>query len=228
MKEVNDYFLQLQQEISSLLQQMDGHTFTTTNWDYFAGGGGQTRVLRDGFIFRDVTVNARSITGKIPATTTQVLPFSQNKFYSSGIDVLVKPIDVLAPMIYCHFHYVELHNRFGDIQDAWFTACIALNATEPMPEASACIYRFLESALNVLDASVKQMPQPASAMFFLGGLNVELRRDFAKNFSCIKALGQITTEVYVPILEDYLDSTQAHKRVVLESQRQAKLEVLEV
>jgi coproporphyrinogen III oxidase len=214
MKETHQYFRQLQQEISDVIQQFEGQNLSISDWDYFAGGGGQTRMLRNGLNFKEATINSRAITGKIPITQ-KAMPVLQTTFFSTGIDVLIKPNQVFAPRLYCHFHYVQLTNSFHEIQDSWFTTHIAVQSNCPRAEDTNHIRQLLEQTSVPLKNYTPAAPLLGHSvpMFSLGGLEMDLRNDFETDFKCIKALGQIILPMYLPILEHRLDIPNSVSRV---------------
>jgi coproporphyrinogen III oxidase len=213
MKEVHQYFRQLQQEISDVVQQFEVQNFSISDWDYFAGGGGQTRMLRNGLYFKEATINSRAITGKIPVSKP-ISPVLQTTYISTGIDVVIKPNHVFAPSLSCHLHHVQLSNNSNKIQDSWFTAHVAILSNCPRTEDTTHIRQLLEQtpvpATNYTPA--KPLFGHLIPMFSLGGLETELRNDFTTDFNCIKALGQLILPMYIPILEQRLDTLNTGSR----------------
>jgi coproporphyrinogen III oxidase len=57
VQRVKQFLLNLQDEICQQLSTIDGTEFVEDNWQREAGGGGRSRVLRNGGIFEQAGVN---------------------------------------------------------------------------------------------------------------------------------------------------------------------------
>jgi coproporphyrinogen III oxidase len=73
--DVKSFLLSLQDDICQQLSALDGTAFVEDNWQRDAGGGGRSRVLRDGAIFEQAGVNFSHVTGSaLPASATAHRP----------------------------------------------------------------------------------------------------------------------------------------------------------
>lgn len=73
--DVKSFLLSLQDDICQQLSALDGTAFVEDNWQRDAGGGGRSRVLRDGAIFEQAGVNFSHVTGSaMPASATAHRP----------------------------------------------------------------------------------------------------------------------------------------------------------
>ena len=70
------YLHSLQDSITSALERMDsGGTFRRDTWQRPEGGGGESRVLREGRVFEQAGVNFSHVTGgRLPASATAQRP----------------------------------------------------------------------------------------------------------------------------------------------------------
>ena len=73
--QVKAFLLGLQDEICRQLAQLDGGAFIEDSWQRYAGGGGRSRVLRDGAVFEQAGVNFSHVHGDaMPASATAHRP----------------------------------------------------------------------------------------------------------------------------------------------------------
>jgi coproporphyrinogen III oxidase len=72
---VKTFLLQLQDEICRKLAAADGGEFQEDNWQREVGGGGRSRVLRNGGIFEQAGVNFSHVHGDaMPASANSHRP----------------------------------------------------------------------------------------------------------------------------------------------------------
>ncbi|MFM8566880.1 MAG: coproporphyrinogen III oxidase, partial [Gemmatimonadota bacterium] len=57
---------QLQDEITTFFERLDGRHFSEAAWDRQGGGGGRSRLLSDGAIFEKAGVNRALVEGILP------------------------------------------------------------------------------------------------------------------------------------------------------------------
>ena len=66
-QEIVDFFRQLQSEICSGLEELDGKSkFSSDNWERDGGGGGLSRVIQDGDLIEKGGVNFSEVYGTLP------------------------------------------------------------------------------------------------------------------------------------------------------------------
>ena len=78
---------QLQDEICQVLQQLDEvGRFQEDAWERVEGGGGRSRVLRDGKVFEQGGVNFSEVWGSHlpPSVVTQCSEAAGHNFYATG------------------------------------------------------------------------------------------------------------------------------------------------
>ncbi|MGL4718937.1 MAG: coproporphyrinogen III oxidase, partial [Kluyvera intermedia] len=63
VQQIKAFLLKLQDDICQQLAQVDGGVFIEDNWQREAGGGGRSRVLRDGAVFEQAGVNFSHVHG---------------------------------------------------------------------------------------------------------------------------------------------------------------------
>ena len=63
VEQIKAFLLKLQDDICQQLADVDGSVFIEDSWQREAGGGGRSRVLRDGAIFEQAGVNFSHVHG---------------------------------------------------------------------------------------------------------------------------------------------------------------------
>lgn len=119
---VSDWFRLLQDDICDQLSRCDGQAkFKEDLWERSGGGGGRTRVIRNGDIFEKGGVNFSEVHGDVtPALQTQ-LKTTATSFYATGVSIVIHPNHPLVPIIHMNVRYFELNNGV-----AWFGGGIDL------------------------------------------------------------------------------------------------------
>ena len=96
---VKEFLLHLQDEICQKLAAVDGGEFQEDNWQREAGGGGRSRVLRNGSIFEQAGVNFSHVHGDaMPASATAHRPeLAGRSFEAMGVSLVVHPLNPFVP-----------------------------------------------------------------------------------------------------------------------------------
>jgi len=115
------YILQLQDTITSKLEQLDGKaTFQEDNWKRPEGGGGRTRVIENGAIFEKGGVNTSQVHGELPPAMQQYFGVKDANFFACGLSLVLHPKSPMVPTVHANWRYFEMYNAQGEIVDQWF------------------------------------------------------------------------------------------------------------
>ena len=84
---VLEYLEDLQNSICNELSNLDGKEFREDQWQREEGGGGRSRVLRNGKVFEQAGVNYSRVNGKqLPKAATDQRPeLSGSRFEAAGV-----------------------------------------------------------------------------------------------------------------------------------------------
>ena len=99
-EEVREFFRNLQDQICSALENTDGKSlFTEDTWTHDNGGGGRTRILRQGAIFEQAGVNFSHVKGDgLPTAATVHRPtLAGSKYEAMGISLVIHPLNPYVP-----------------------------------------------------------------------------------------------------------------------------------
>ena len=107
VQRVKQFLLNLQDEICQQLSTIDGTEFVEDNWQRAAGGGGRSRVLRNGGIFEQAGVNFSHVHGDaMPASATAHRPeLAGRSFEAMGVSLVVHPQNPYIPTSHANVRF---------------------------------------------------------------------------------------------------------------------------
>lgn len=107
---VSNFMRQLQDSIAEGLEKIDGvGKFQEDSWERPEGGGGRSRVLRDGSIFEQAGVNFSEVWGDHlpPSILTQRPEAAGHRFYATGTSMVLHPRNPYVPTVHLNYRYFE-------------------------------------------------------------------------------------------------------------------------
>jgi coproporphyrinogen III oxidase len=117
-EQVSGWLKSLQDTICSALEDADGLAkFEEENWKREEGGGGRTRIIREGNVIEKGGVLFSAVQGKAPdflfaeqqhsqATRVDSNPVPQ--FYATGVSIVIHPKNPMVPIIHMNIRYFEM------------------------------------------------------------------------------------------------------------------------
>ena len=105
---IRDYLLGLQAQICQTLENVDSRArFITDEWQRQEGGGGTSRVLRDGAVFEKAGVNFSEVHGKaMPASATAHRPaLAGRAFRALGVSLVIHPDNPFVPTSHANVRF---------------------------------------------------------------------------------------------------------------------------
>lgn len=116
-----NYILQLQDQITSRLEEIDGLAkFQEDLWERKEGGGGRTRVIENGAVFEKGGVNISAVHGKLPDSMQAYFGVKDANFFACGLSLVLHPKNPMVPTVHANWRYFEMYNQEGEIVDSWF------------------------------------------------------------------------------------------------------------
>ncbi|PHJ64359.1 coproporphyrinogen III oxidase [Nostoc linckia z18] len=140
---VSQLMRQLQDEICQGLQLLDGvANFQEDAWKRPEGGGGRSRVIRDGGIFEQGGVNFSEVWGSHlpPSILAQRPEANGHQFYATGTSMVLHPRNPYVPTVHLNYRYFEA----GPVW--WFGGGIDLTPYYPFVEDVAHFHLTLKQA----------------------------------------------------------------------------------
>jgi len=138
---VSGFMQQLQTEITQGLTDLDGvGKFQEDCWERTEGGGGRSRVMREGRIFEQAGVNFSEVWGDHlpPSILTQRPEAAGHRFYATGTSLVLHPRNPYVPTIHLNFRYFEA----GPVW--WFGGGVDLTPYYPFAEDAAYFHQTLK------------------------------------------------------------------------------------
>lgn len=211
---VKQFLLRLQDQICQQLSDLDGTAFVEDNWQREAGGGGRSRVLRDGGVFEQAGVNFSHVYGDaLPASATAHRPeLVGRRFEAMGVSLVVHPRNPFIPTSHANVRFFiatrpdadpvwwfgggfDLTPYYGFEEDAvhWHRTARDLCA----PFGDELYPRYKKWCDDYFYLKHRQEPRGIGGLFF-DDLNSP---DFERCFAFIQAVGQGYLDAYLPIIE---------------------------
>jgi coproporphyrinogen III oxidase len=119
---VKAYLLGLQETICEALAQEDGiGTFKEDKWDREEGGGGRSRVMRDGAFIEQGGVNFSHVYGtQMPASATAARPeLAGRSFQAMGVSLVIHPKNPYVPTSHANVRFF-IAQKEGEAPIWWF------------------------------------------------------------------------------------------------------------
>jgi coproporphyrinogen III oxidase len=136
VNQVDAWLRQLQDGLCERLQQTDGAvSFTEDAWTRAAGGGGRTRVLKQGRIFEQAGVNFSRVAGDtLPGSATAHRPHLAGRTWvATGVSLVVHPQNPYVPTAHMNVRYFEA-DKAGEAPVWWFGGGFDLTPFYPFDE----------------------------------------------------------------------------------------------
>ena len=125
MKSIKEKWIEtvweLQNKICQALELCDGKAkFIEDRWERSGGGGGKTRVITNGNIFEKGGVNTSVVYGYVSDTMRKELGIDGEKWFASGLSLVIHPGNPFAPTVHCNYRMFELYNQADEVINRWF------------------------------------------------------------------------------------------------------------
>ncbi len=211
---VLDYLRGLQDRICAALEQLDGRaTFRRDAWQRAEGGGGESRVLRNGAVFEQAGVNFSHVMGhKLPPSATAQRPeLADAKWLAAGVSLVIHPLNPYVPTTHAN---VRFFAATSDTSSAWwFGGGFDLTPYYPYEEDVLHWHRTAADACAPFGADVYPAHKDwCDKYFFLkhrnetrgvGGLFFDDLNEggFERCFAYQRSVGDHFLPAYVPIVE---------------------------
>ncbi|ACK71455.1 Coproporphyrinogen oxidase [Gloeothece citriformis PCC 7424] len=142
---VSQFMKALQDEICQGLEELDGVAqFREDSWEREEGGGGRSRVMREGAIFEQGGVNFSEVWGKqLPPSILKQRPEAEgHQFYATGTSMVLHPRSPYIPTVHLNYRYFEA----GPVW--WFGGGADLTPYYPYAEDASHFHRTFKAACD--------------------------------------------------------------------------------
>jgi len=215
IESIRSYLFTLQNSITEALCDLDGSLeLHEDEWHREEGGGGRSRVMRDGDIFEQAGINFSHVFGdELPASATAQRPdLAGKKFQALGVSLVIHPSNPYVPTTHMNVRFFVAEKE-KEAPDWWFGGGFDLTPCYGFEEdakhwhttaKSACaeygedIYpRYKKWCDDYFYLKHRQEPRGIGGLFF-DDLN---EWEFDKCFSFLRSVGDAFLPAYIPIVE---------------------------
>ena len=110
-EEITEWFKDLQDRICAALEKEDGKgKFKQDEWSRPGGGGGRTRIIKEGNVIEKGGVNFSAVHGPTPENILHALQLDKADFYATGVSIVIHPNNPKVPIIHMNVRYFEMSN----------------------------------------------------------------------------------------------------------------------
>lgn len=220
VNDVKYYLLTLQDTICASLEAVDGQaTFFEDAWQREQGGGGRTRVLRNGGVFEQAGVNFSHVHGaNLPTSATAHRPeLAGASFQALGLSLVIHPLNPFIPTTHLNVRFFIAENE-GQDPIWWFGGGYDLTPYYGFVEDCQHFHQTAKAACDTVDTSLyPKFKKWADDYFYIKHRN-EARgiggiffddfndADFATCFGFMRAVGDTFLDAYLPIVEKRKDT----------------------
>lgn len=209
---ISKWFEGLQNEICSALAAADGASgFEEDKWERPGGGGGKSRIIKDGNVIEKGGVNFSAVYGITPENILKALGLEQADFFATGVSIVIHPHSPMVPIIHMNVRYFEMSNG-----TYWFGGGIDLTPHYIDKDDARYFHQQLKTVCDQFDEQYyPRFKQWADDYFYLkhrnetrgiGGIFFDrLAANKGKSkeeiFDFVKAVGSSFAPVYIHLLK---------------------------
>lgn len=215
IKGVSKYLIDLQDQICTTLSDEDGSgRFHEDIWQRPQGGGGRTRILRNGKVFEQAGINYSHVYGnELPRSATVSRPeLTGRNFEAMGVSLVIHPQNPYVPTSHANVRFFIAHKPgaepiwwfgggfdltpyYGFEEDAIHWHRTAKQACEPF--GNEVYPRFKKWCDDYFYLKHRDEPRGIGGLFF-DDLN---EWDFESCFGFIRSIGDHYLDAYLPIVQ---------------------------
>ena len=211
---VLSYLRGLQDSLCNAIEQADGTArFRSDAWQRAEGGGGESRVLRDGTVFEQAGVNFSHVMGaKLPASATAQRPELQDaQWLAAGVSLVFHPLNPYVPTTHANVRFFCATKQ--DTVAWWFGGGFDLTPYYPFDEDVLHWHRTAQQACAPFGDDVyTRHKEWCDRYFFLkhrnetrgvGGLFYDDLNEggFERCFGLTRGVGDAFLDAWLPIVE---------------------------
>ena len=233
---VKQYLLDLQDRVCAEVEAADGGaSFLEDDWQSEAGGGGRTRVLRQGAVFEQAGINFSHVHGEgLPPSATAARPdLAGRGFQALGVSLVIHPLNPYVPTSHANVRFFmaekadaepvwwfgrgfDLTPYYGHEEDARHWHRVAREACEPFGEDVH--RRYKRWCDDYFFLRHRNEPRGVGGLFF-DDLN---EWGFERSFAFMRSVGDHYLPAYLPIVERRKDTAYGERQVEFQHYRRGR------
>ena len=238
---LRDFFLGLQDRITTRIASVDGKPFIEDAWtkaeDSPLKGDGRSRLLEGGNVFERAGVGFSHVRGnKLPPSATQNRPeLAGRGFEAIGVSLVFHPRNPYVPTIHMNVRAFVAKALTAGAEDIWwFGGGMDLTPYYPFDEDAVHFHATCRDALTPFGESYyPRFKRWCDEYFYLKhreearGIGGVFFDDFAelgfdKSFAMTQAVGNALLDAYVPIVEKRKTETYGEREREFQSYRRGR------
>jgi len=211
---VRHYLTDLQDRICTAIEQADSQArFIEDHWQRSEGGGGRTRVLREGAVFEQAGIGFSDVSGNnLPPSATAHRPqLTGATWRACGVSLVFHPRNPYVPTTHANVRYFSACHQDETVA-AWFGGGFDLTPFYPFDEDIIYWHTVARNLCQPFgETRYFDHKRWCDDYFFLkhrnetrgvGGLFFDdLEGNFEQNFAYLRAVGDGFLDAYLPIVE---------------------------
>ena len=232
---VRHYLTDLQDRICAAIEAVDGGArFIEDAWTRAEGGGGRTRIMREGAVFEQAGIGFSDVSGtKLPPAATAARPeLTGASWRAVGVSLVFHPRNPYVPTTHANVRHFRAQ-RDGETVAWWFGGGFDLTPFYPVDEDVQHWHRTARDLCAPFDddryAAHKRW---CDEYFFLrhrnetrgvGGLFFDdLHTRFDQDFAYLQAVGDGFLDAYLPIVERRRDTPHGERERAFQLYRRGR------
>ncbi|KEA62473.1 Coproporphyrinogen III oxidase, aerobic [Marinobacterium lacunae] len=223
---VKAYLLDLQGRICSALERADGRAnFIEDSWQREQGGGGRTRVIKDGALIEKGGVNFSHVFGEgLPASATAHRPeLAGRRFEAMGVSLVIHPHNPYVPTSHANVRFF-IAEKEGEEPVWWFGGGFDLTPYYGNDEDCVHWHRTAKAACDPFGEDIyPRFKRWCDEYFYLrhrdeprgvGGLFFDDLNElgFDQSFALMRSIGDAYIPAYLPIVERRRDTAYGERQ----------------
>ena len=215
IKSVIEYLLNLQKKITENIENIDDQAkFSSDKWERDEGGGGESKILRNGKIFEQAGVNFSHVRGKsLPPSAIKTRPDLVDKEYeATGLSLVIHPQNPFVPTTHANLRFFSAQDR-GNEPVWWFGGGFDLTPYYPFYDDVVFWHKnAYEACKGFGDSYYPKFKTWCDEYFFLkhrnetrgvGGLFFDDFNElgFEKSLQFVQSVGDQFLNAYIPIVK---------------------------
>lgn len=232
---VKDYFVGLQDNIVSRLEELDGKPFRRDSWNRPQGGGGISRLVEQGNIFERGGVNFSHVYGEtLPPSASASRPeLAGRSFEAMGVSLVLHPHNPYVPTVHMNVRFF-LAMKEGAEPVWWFGGGMDLTPYYGFEEDAIHFHTICKQALSPFGAEVHaEYKAWCDRYFFLkhrneprgiGGVFFDdlSDPDFDSCYALTRNVGDHFLDAYLPIATRRRDHTYGERERDFQAYRRGR------
>jgi coproporphyrinogen III oxidase len=217
---VAEYLRELHDRTTAAIETVDGGAgFQRDAWQRTEGGGGESRVLRDGAVFEQAGINfSHVVGGRLPPSATTERPdLAGASFEAMGVSLVIHPRNPYVPTSHANVRFLVASQDQGAVA-WWFGGGFDLTPYYPFEDDVLHWHRTARAACDPFGAEVYPRCKAwCDRYFFLkhrnetrgvGGLFFDDWNEpgFERSFAFMRSVGDHYVPAYLPIVERRKDT----------------------